>query len=76
VCLVCTAKNIKMVVAKSLKETWLNYNIQPIARHFLRSISSGQQLGQKDWQVFIFLKLYENLTIYLAFSMNMNHHKV
>jgi hypothetical protein len=54
VCVVFTAKNIKMVVAKSLKETWLNYNTQPIARHFFRSISSEQQLSTKDWHVFLF----------------------
>ena len=74
--MVCTAKNRILVIAKSLKETWLNYNIQPIARHFFRSISSGQQLATKVWNVFYFQNLYENLTIHVAFIMHSNHHKV
>jgi len=76
VCVVCTAKNIKMVVAKSLKETWLNYNILPIARHFFRSISSGQQLATKDWHVFFFLKFVWKFYNISCVSMNSNHHKV
>jgi len=61
--------------AKSEKETWPNYAIQPFARHIFRSISPMQQLATKDWHVFS-LTLYEHLTIYLSFSMQSNQHKL
>jgi len=41
-----------MAEANSEKETWLNYNIQPFARHFFGSISSVQLLAAKDRHVF------------------------
>jgi len=34
-----------MAEAKSEKETWLNYTIQPFAKHFFGQISSVQQLA-------------------------------
>jgi hypothetical protein len=41
-----------MAGAKSEKETWLNYTIQPLTRVFVNDISSVQQLFLKDWHVF------------------------
>jgi len=38
----------KMADAKSEKETWLNYIIQPLARQFCGSISSVQLLAAED----------------------------
>jgi hypothetical protein len=42
--------------AKSEKDTWLNYSIQPFAGQFFGSISPVQLLAANDWHVFIFLK--------------------
>jgi len=45
-----------MAEAKSEKETWLNYTIQPFAKHSFGHISSVQQLAKRDWHVFFCLK--------------------
>jgi len=42
--------------AKSKREKWLNYAIQPLARQFFGSILSVQLLAAKDWHIFFCLK--------------------
>jgi hypothetical protein len=37
-----------IAAAKSRKEAWLNYTIQPFARQFFDAISSVQLLAAKD----------------------------
>jgi hypothetical protein len=61
-----------MAVGKSVKESRLNYTIQPFVREFLDVISFVQMLAENDLHVYLFLNHFcksDNISaVYYAFD--------